>query len=451
MTMARLLLILLLALAVAAPPPGHWSLVTPALADDDDDDDDDDDGDGGGGGGFGGGAFGGGSDGGDRRAFEPADGEPPAFLRALEGLIGGLIGSRSDIVPREIIGLGLGAADRAALAAAGFSVIATHPLGALGATIERFAIPAGLSDAAALQVARTAAPGATFDFNHLYSPGQSAVATSACVGDCWPLTMVGLDPAPANACARGAPIAIIDTTVDPTHPALRGAAVTRRSFLPDGATAAGAEHGTAVAALLVGRAGAGPLAPGARLLAAEAFSIRDGVPRADAASILRGLDWAVGQRARVINFSLAGADNQALALGVAAASGRANLVAAAGNGGPSASPAYPAAYPQVAAVAAIDFRRRAWGGGNRGAYVEFSAPGVNVPTAAPDGGVAAMTGTSFAAPFVAAAMLRARAQTGGDPFAARRLLAERAEDLGPRGRDPQHGHGLARAPGNRCQ
>ncbi|MFN3613559.1 MAG: S8 family serine peptidase, partial [Rubrimonas sp.] len=326
--MARLLLAALLALAMAAPLPGPWPFAGPVIADDDDDDDDDD-------GGFGGGPAGGdggpgGSGGGDRRPFEPAGGEPPAFLRAIEGLIGGLIGGRSDIAPREIIGLGLAAADRAALQAAGFAVIATHPLGALGTTVERFSIPPGLGDAAALQSARAVAPGAILDFNHLYAPGQSAARAEPCAEDCWPLSMVGLAPSPADACARGAPIAIIDTTVDPAHPALRGAAVTRRSFLPQGAAAAGADHGTAVAALLVGRGGAGPLAPGARLLAAEAFWMRDGVARADAASILRGLDWAVGQGARVINFSLAGADNQALAFGVSAASGRANLVAAAG-------------------------------------------------------------------------------------------------------------------------
>jgi hypothetical protein len=49
-----------------------------------------------------------------------------------------------------------------------------------------------------------------------------------------------------------------------------------------------------------------------------------------------------------------------------------------------------------------------------------------------------------------AAMLRARAATGGDPEAARRLLADTAEDLGPAGRDDRHGHGLVRAPTDRC-
>lgn len=393
--------------------------------------------------------------GGDREVFAAPAGETPAFLRAIEDLIGGLVGGNDDIVQREIIGLGLTPADRSVLQAAGFTVIANHPLGALGATLERFAIPSGLSDAAALETARAAAPNATFDFNHLYSPGQTssvqAAAPAACADDCWPLTMVGLQAGPENACARGAPIAIIDTAIDPAHPALRGAAITRRSFLSDGSAPGESAHGTAVAALLVGRGGAGPLAPGARLLAAEAFALRDGATRADAAAVLRGLDWAVAQGARVVNFSLAGADNQALAFGVAAASRRANLVAAAGNGGPDARPAFPAAYPQVAAVAAVDARRRAWRGGNRGDYIEFAAPGVNVATAAPGGAIATATGTSFAAPFVAAALLRARAQTGGDPTRARRLLGEQAEDLGPRGRDTLHGHGLVRSPGARCQ
>jgi subtilisin family serine protease len=238
--------------------------------------------------------------------------------------------------------------------------------------------------------------------------------------------------------------------VDERHPALRGANVRQRSFLPDGLRPAPRDHGTAIAALLVGRVGAGPLAPGAGLLAAEAFGMRDGEPWADAVSILRSLDWAIAGGARVVGLSLAGADNAALAFGVRAASRRANLLAAAGNDGPRARPAYPAAYPEVMAVSAVDKRKRAWRGANRGGYVEIAAPGVDVVSAAPGGGATEWTGTSFAVPYAMAAMLSARAETRGNAAAARRLLTSRAEDLGPRGRDDAHGFGLARAPDPRC-
>jgi subtilisin family serine protease len=257
---------------------------------------------------------------------------------------------------------------------------------------------------------------------------------------------------PADACTRGAPVAIIDTPVDTSHPTLRGASVETRRFLDDGLVAASPDHGTAVAALLVGRPAPGsvPLAPGAALLAAEVFAMRDGKPRADAAAILASLDWALSRRARVIGMSLAGPENQLIALGVRAAARRANIIAAAGNFGPSAPPAHPGALPQVTAVGAIDARRRAWRGANRGDYVELVGPGVGVVSAAPGGGVKEWTGTSFAVPFAMAAALRARAETSGDPDAARRLLAARATDLGAPGRDPIFGYGLVQADGRRC-
>ena len=147
---------------------------------------------------------------------------------------------------------------------------------------------------------------------------------------------------------------------------------------------------------------------------------------------------------------ISGPENAILALGVRAAARRSNVFAAAGNLGPSAPPVHPAAHPEVAAVAAVDRRRRAWPGGNRGDYVEFAAPGVDVLSAAEGGRVEAWTGSSFAVPFAVAAALRARAETGGDPGAARRLMAARALDLGAPGRDPMFGHGLVRLDGRRC-
>jgi hypothetical protein len=207
-----------------------------------------------------------------------------------------------------------------------------------------------------------------------------------------------------------------------------------------------------VAALIVGRPAPGlaPLAPGAALLVAEAFALRGDDPRADAAAIVASLDWAVARRARVIGMSLAGPPNQLIALAVRAAASRANIVAAAGNFGPEAPPAHPGALPEVTAVGAVDARRRAWRGANRGDYLELVAPGVGVTSAGPGGSVQAWTGTSFAVPFAMSALLRARAETGGDPAGARRLLASRAEDLGAPGRDEATGHGLVRAPGTRC-
>ncbi|MFN6999440.1 MAG: S8 family serine peptidase, partial [Elioraea tepidiphila] len=57
------------------------------------------------------------------------------------------------------------------------------------------------------------------------------------------------------------------------------------------------------------------------------------------------------------------------------------------------------------------------------------------------------SGTSYAVPFVAAALALAR-QGGLDPAEAARRLAAAAQDLGPPGRDPIYGWGLVRAIGD---
>jgi subtilisin family serine protease len=143
--------------------------------------------------------------------------------------------------------------------------------------------------------------------------------------------------------------------------------------------------------------------------------------------------------------SLMGADNALLARATAAAVDRGVVVvAAAGNDGPSGPPSFPAAYAGVIGVGAVDRRGRAYGGGNRGAHVDFAAPGVEVWAAGPDRGGAYWTGTSFAAPFVAAAAAWAiHDGAARDAAGVERALRAGAVDLGAPGRDPVFGWGLA--------
>jgi hypothetical protein len=78
-----------------------------------------------------------------------------------------------------------------------------------------------------------------------------------------------------------------------------------------------------------------------------------------------------------------------------------------------------------------------------GKYIDLVAPGVAVLTTAGDDGYVAGNGTSLSAPFVSAtlAMLRARAPQLS-PAELRQALISTAKDLGPKGWDPQFGHGL---------
>lgn len=72
-----------------------------------------------------------------------------------------------------------------------------------------------------------------------------------------------------------------------------------------------------------------------------------------------------------------------------------------GYDGPAAPPLYPAAYPGVVGVTALDARRRVIFEAERGPQVMFAAPGADIPAANSSDGFANVRATSFAAPLVA--------------------------------------------------
>lgn len=319
----------------------------------------------------------------------------------------------------------------------GMSVKRRAVLANLGLVISVLRVPEGTSVAAALAQLRQAMPGVWFDANQRYrlEAGPAAYGPKLIR---W--------PAAPQRCAQGARIGMIDTPIDLAHPAFKSENVTLRSFLPAGVAPAAADHGTAIASLLVGR-GFG-LLPGAKLYAAGVFRSRgEHGADTDAELVVRALDWLAGQKVVALNLSFGGRRNQLLEaailrveeLGVA-------VIAAAGNGGPQAKPAYPAAQPGVIAVTAVDSELEPYAQANRGDYIAFAAPGVDVWVAAPGGRGRHETGTSYAAPFATAAFAAAKSMR---PAAGSRtlehLLSSRAKDLGAHGKDPVFGWGLVQA------
>lgn len=224
--------------------------------------------------------------------------------------------------------------------------------------------------------------------------------------------------APANPpkLASAVSIGIIDTDVS-NQAALSSPNFKAKRFVADNEKASSNDHGSAVAAIIAGSGlGFEGLAQGAAFRSAGVMKeVAPGINATNTLLVAQALDWMLSEKVQVVNMSLGAADDQVLAAVIkkAQAAG-ATIVAAAGNGGPQAAPTYPAAYPGVIGVTAIDARRGLYTRANRGSYIAIAAPGVDVwvPVSSEAGKGKYMSGTSFAAPFVAGAVARSIATSG---------------------------------------
>ena len=209
-------------------------------------------------------------------------------------------------------------------------------------------------------------------------------------------------------------------------------------------------HGTHVAGTAAARANNGRGVAGVAFNSPLAIcKALDRTGAGPVSGIANCIGYLAGTGARVISMSLGTtADSVTLRNAVAAASGTALIVAAAGNSGASTME-YPAGYPDVVSVAATNRRDGHAGFSTANAKVELAAPGEDVLSTWNNGAYLTASGTSMATPHVAgvAAIIAGRDLAGG-PAAWRARLRSAVDDLGPLGRDPQFGFGrvnLARA------
>lgn len=337
------------------------------------------------------------------------------------------------IVRGEVLAFSPTGAALARAAGAGFLIRRKHALGALGMQLVALDVPRGMPTSRALRLLRQLDPAGTYGYNNIYT--QSGAATDAAT---MPMPMPAGVGVPRS--ARAILLGLIDGGVATAQPVFRDTVIHRHGCA--GAVIPSA-HGTEVASLMVGRSAQfGGAAPGATLYAADVYC---GKPTGGAvASIVEALSWLVGHDVGVINVSLVGPPNALLREAVARVVARGFLiVAAVGNDGPAAPPLYPAAYPGVVGVTAVDARRRVLFEAERGPQVMFAAPGADIVAATAPAGFDNVRGTSFAAPLVAG-LLAARIGDP-DPTQAREAveaLAHAAIHLGAPGRNPVYGYGL---------
>ncbi|UBU12819.1 S8 family serine peptidase [Nonomuraea gerenzanensis] len=318
------------------------------------------------------------------------------------------------------------------------------------------------------------------------------VAEAARAGQ-WQLGALRLPEAWRSSKGAGVVVAVLDTGVNTRHPDLRGAVIqgpdltgatgtgsnagaarTRPDATTPGRTGSGAAddgagawgpHGTAMASLIAGRGhgdarrgGVIGVAPAAKVLSIR-VTLENGDPRRDKQrsgwrdALAEGIRYAADHGADVISMSLGGGSGawegsavEEEAVQYAIAKG-AVLVASSGNDGEAGNRKnFPAAYPGVIAVGAVDRRLRVAPFSNKQDYVSVVAPGTEIVTADGSDSYVVGDGTSSAAAMVAgiAALIRS-AHPDLSPYHVRLAI-----ELGTRrrpadGYSPAYGHGVANA------
>ena len=251
-------------------------------------------------------------------------------------------------------------------------------------------------------------------------------------------------------------VGVIDTGIDITHPDLAANIAGGFNAISGGSYTDDNGHGTHVAGII------GALDDGAGVIGVDphadlyAIKVLDNNGSGYVSDIIEGLDWAVANNIQVVNMSLGaskGTQSFAEAIQRAHAAGIV-IVAAAGNNGRGIV-SYPAAYPEVIAVAATDSNDARASFSNYGPQIDVAAPGVSIYSTYFGGRYAIMSGTSMASPFTAgvAALVLSTPVTGYDmngngiaePEEVQIKIQNTSKDLGVFGWDKYFGWGRINA------
>jgi subtilisin family serine protease len=242
-------------------------------------------------------------------------------------------------------------------------------------------------------------------------------------------------------------IAIVDTGVDLDHPDLLAKIVPGRDVINDDDLPDDdhfQSHGTHVAGIAAAASNNGlgvtGVSWGARIMPVKVLGPFGIGPLS---GVAEGIVWATNHGAQVINLSL-GSDSDSLALqdAVNYAYQRGVILVAASGNDPAGAMFYPALYPNVVAVGAVDATNVRLPNSSYGANLDLVAPGFFIYSTLRNG-YGYNSGTSMAAPFVSglAAVLYGMPGNGSSAAVISQMQAS-AKDLDTAGFDYEYGFGL---------
>jgi thermitase len=240
-------------------------------------------------------------------------------------------------------------------------------------------------------------------------------------------------------------VAVVDTGADLNHPDLKGRLQTGYNVVdPSSPPMDDVGHGTHVAGVIsalvnnnqgvAGMTWYNPVMP---------VKVLDETGAGNTYNVAQGIIWAADHGAKVINMSLGNyADANFLHDAIKYAYNKdVVLIAASGNDN-SEEPGFPAAYPEVFAVAAADSAKKKASFSNYGDYIDVTAPGVNIASTYMHSQYASLSGTSMASPHVTALAALIRSTNPAlKNTEVMEIMRKTAEDLGTPGKDKYYGYG----------
>lgn len=258
---------------------------------------------------------------------------------------------------------------------------------------------------------------------------------------------------------RQVKVAVIDTGVDYTHPALKGKIDTSNgyNFVNNSTdTMDDNGHGTHLSGIITTNTTVSSSSTTTGLLGIVGnldvkiipVKVLDSSGSGDSDIIAKGIKWAADKGADVINLSLGMKGTiPEIDSAIQYATDKGTLVVvAAGNDNVDCSNYSPASNSNVYTVSALSKNDRKASYSNYGTKVEVSAPGDNILSTVPNGKYAYMSGTSMAAPIVSAVAAMIKAENPNlTPSEIKQILDQSAKDLGTTGRDIYYGFGKVNA------
>lgn len=244
----------------------------------------------------------------------------------------------------------------------------------------------------------------------------------------------------AARCAATARLGLVADSIDLAHPAFARIRAERKDFRPAGAAAASTSSGTALLALLAGQTDGGVegLVPEAQFFLVDAlFADRAGAPVTDVVTILKSLNWLRARRTQVVLLDLVGPGDVLVQHAITELSQGGTVVVMPA---PDREGAH--AYADAILVASIN-RDMQSNTENVQGRADLFAPGTSIWTAQPKRTYEFVSGNSFAAAYVVAAIAATYSSLAVDVAApertARVLQQLPVKDIG-------NGHKLVAAP-----